>query len=100
MERRVVTSESQFLHKIIDVVTWTLIQNNCQFRVSDGLMQLLKGGQGAKGSGKVSEDSARDKSPPSDSLDAILFECIVLFVPEFCPLLSALGLSYPAHSNS
>lgn len=59
MERRVV-----FLHKIIDIVMWTLIQNNCQSRVSDGLMQLLKGGQGAKGSGKVSEDSAlpaRDK---------------------------------------
>ncbi len=30
MERRVVTSESQFLHKIIDIVMWTLIQNNCQ----------------------------------------------------------------------
>ena len=62
--RRVATSESQFLHKIIDVLTWTLIHNNCQSRVSDGLMQLLKGGAGAKGSGKGSGESvfpARDK---------------------------------------
>ena len=101
--RKAVTPESQFLHKIVDVVTWALIHNHCQYRISDGLLQILKGGTGAggaKGAGKKLEDSSlpvRDKyhqihwmssflnaassdSCPCSLLSVPLFDFLVLFI--------------------
>ncbi len=66
----------------------------------DGLMQLLKGGQGAKGSGKVSEDSAlpaRDKyhqihwmsSFLSASFDSCQSSVLFFLLSDFLVLLTA-----------